>query len=276
MADFGPAFPLLFKFIDANDKLSIQVHPGDDYAQAHENDLGKTEAWVVVQAAPNARLICGLKKNLTRAEVETGVSTNTLETLLNEFPVFEGDCVYVPAGTVHAIEAGSLIYEVQQASDVTYRLYDWGRTGDDGKPRALHVQKSLAVMDYADTREHRTKPLTLMEGANKRIVLAACRYFTVERFDVWDVLERPLDDGFEVLTVVSGQGRVSAAGQSAQVAAGDTVLVPAACDSYELLPEGGMMSAFLTRVPESVSAYADALLKSGATRDDIKALGGLI
>src|SRR3989339_165026 len=224
----GNTFPLLFKFIDANDRLSIQVHPGDDFAKRHENDLGKTEAWIVVQAGPGARLICGLKRELSREEVEDGVRNNTLETLLNEFPVSEGDCIFVPAGTVHAIEAGCLIYEVQEASDVTYRLYDWGRTGDDGKPRALHVEKSLSVMDYRDIRDHRTQPLTRLEGANKRIVYAGCGYFALERFDVWDTLTRPLEARFEVVTVLNGRGRITAGGHSVDVVAGGTGLVPAA------------------------------------------------
>ncbi|MFH0922217.1 MAG: type I phosphomannose isomerase catalytic subunit [Fibrobacterota bacterium] len=272
----GNAFPLLFKFIDANDRLSIQVHPGDAYAKANENDLGKTEAWIVLGAAPGAKLICGLRNRLTRADVEAGVRNNTLETMLNEFPVREGDCIFVPAGTVHAIEAGCLIYEVQQASDVTYRLYDWGRLGDDGKPRALHVEKSLSVMDYHDIADHRTHSFSLMEGANKRIVLAACGYFAIERFDIWDVLFRPLDSGFEVVTVIAGSGRISGGGHSADIAAGDTVLVPAACESYNILPHEGALQLFITFVPESKLAYAEALLKSGADQDDIKALGGLI
>jgi mannose-6-phosphate isomerase len=137
--------PLLYKFIDANDRLSIQVHPDDAYAGAHENDLGKTEAWVVVHADPGAKLICGLKRKLSRAEIESGIQNNNLETLLNEFEVQTGDVIYVPAGTVHAIESGTLIYEVQEVSDITYRLYDWGRAGMDGKPRALHVAQSLVV-----------------------------------------------------------------------------------------------------------------------------------
>ena len=148
LAVFGPRFPLLAKFIDAQDKLSVQVHPADEYAQQHEGGkLGKTEAWYILHADPGAVLIHGLRRTITSEQVRQAIANVTLDSLLHEEPVQTGDVVFVPAGTVHAINAGIILYELQEYSDVTYRLYDYGRLTAEGKPRELHVEKALDVMD---------------------------------------------------------------------------------------------------------------------------------
>lgn len=161
-------FPVLIKLIDAADNLSVQVHPSDEYALAHEGQYGKTEMWYVVDAAEGAGLYVGFKRSMTVAEVKAHIEANTLTDALNFFPVKAGDCFFIPSGTVHAIGKGCLIAEVQQNSNLTYRVYDYGRIGADGKPRALHVEKALAVLD---TEKYTPQP--------KGDVLASCRYFTV-------------------------------------------------------------------------------------------------
>lgn len=161
-------FPLLIKLIDAADNLSVQVHPSDEYALANEGQFGKTEMWYVVDAAPGAGLYVGFRRALTREAYETAIADGTLTEALNFFPVKPGDCFFIPAGTVHAIGKGCLIAEVQQNSNLTYRVYDYGRKGADGKPRALHVEKALRVTD-----------LRAFTPARFSDALAACPYFTV-------------------------------------------------------------------------------------------------
>ena len=146
IAIFGQRFPLLAKFIDANDKLSVQVHPDDSYARRYESGkLGKTEFWYVLAAAPGASIVHGFKAPTSRREVQQAIEAVTLENLLYEVPVSAGDVIFVPAGTVHAIGGGVLLYELQEYSDITYRMYDYGRLTASGTPRDLHVERSLDV-----------------------------------------------------------------------------------------------------------------------------------
>jgi len=268
--------PLLVKFIDANDRLSIQVHPDDAYARREENDFGKTEAWHVVHAEPGARMICGLKRPLTPEEVMTGLETNSLEKELNEFAVKTGDTVFVPAGTVHAIEAGTIIYEVQEVSDVTYRLYDWGRLGDDGKPRDLHVESSLKVMNYNDTADHRTTPVTITGRGFTREVLAACGYFSLEKITVDKVIDRNMKGSFESITCLSGSGQIAFGKSRMAIEKGETLLLPAALKRWEARPDNNQLSFLLTYVPESAGTLIGELQASGVHYNDIAKLGGLI
>jgi len=140
-------FPLLAKFIDARADLSVQVHPDDTYAQAHEGGkLGKTECWYILRAEPGARVVYGLKRSSSVAEVRRAVEETQLDELLNAFEVHSGDVIFVPAGTVHAICSGVVLYELQEYSDVTYRLYDYGRIQANGRPRELHLERGLALL----------------------------------------------------------------------------------------------------------------------------------
>lgn len=275
LSEIIPDFPLLIKFIDARDTLSIQVHPGDAYAEKHENDRGKTEAWHVVHAEKGARMICGLKKGATPEKIRKGALEGGLEQWLNEFPVQTGDTVFVPAGTVHAIEKGTLLYEVQEASDVTYRLYDWGRTDEAGKPRALHVERSLEVLDINDFADHHTRPVSLPVAGGKRTVLAACGYFVLEKITADGRMERALENGFEVLSVLSGNGNVYYEGGRENAAPGETILLPAGLKSWALMPESPRMEALVSWAPGSTEKAEQALLKAGVPDKDFKNLGGL-
>ena len=147
--DQGDKFPLLIKLIDAKDDLSVQVHPDDAYAHVHENgELGKSEAWVILEAEEGASLVIGLKEGTTKKAFEDALKAGELEKVLNRLPVKSGDVVDIPAGLLHAIGSGIMLAEVQQNSDTTYRVYDWNRVGLDGKSRELHVEKSLETIDF--------------------------------------------------------------------------------------------------------------------------------
>jgi mannose-6-phosphate isomerase len=153
-------FPLLVKLLDANQDLSVQVHPDDAYARVHENgDPGKTEMWYVLHAGPGAELIYGLAPGANAADFRRAAQEGRLNEQLHRLPVHAGDCVFVPAGTVHALLAGAVVAEVQQNSDTTYRVYDWGRLGADGRPRALHLEKALAVIDWAQVAPDKIAPV---------------------------------------------------------------------------------------------------------------------
>ncbi len=178
----GRRFPLLFKFIDAQDDLSVQVHPDDAEAQAMEQyPFGKTEAWYILDNVPGAKLILGLQSPAQPAEVETRIKDNTLVDLMASVPVQRGDVLFVPAGTVHAIGKGIVLAEIQENSDITYRLYDWGR---QAKGRELHVEQSLKVMDYAPLAEPKIPSVVIHHPRFDQRFLVACRYFVLELLEI--------------------------------------------------------------------------------------------
>ncbi|MBA2393578.1 MAG: hypothetical protein H0V70_12650 [Ktedonobacteraceae bacterium] len=176
---YGQRFPLLAKFIDANAQLSVQVHPDDTYATEHEGGkLGKTEFWYILATEPGATIVYGFKEQVSHTQVEQAIQNVTLDALLHQEEVQPGDVIFVPAGTVHAIGSGILLYELQEYSDVTYRMYDYGRLTASGQPRELHIERSLAVSSY-DVAPHIKKiPVSLAGGPGyEERCLVACRYF---------------------------------------------------------------------------------------------------
>ena len=176
-------FPLLVKLLDASKPLSVQVHPNDAYALAHEgNELGKSEMWVVLRAKPHAELILGVKRGTTPDAFRQAIADNRLEPFLHRVPVKTGDHVCVPAGTLHAIMGGLLIAEIQQNSNTTYRVYDWGRVGADGQPRPLHVDQALDVIDFDRVEPAVPQPIVLAdEEGFRRELLCRNPYFVTER-----------------------------------------------------------------------------------------------
>ena len=177
-------FPLLVKLLDANKKLSVQVHPKDDYARNHENgELGKSEMWVVLDAAPEAAIIYGLSQPASWEDLHLAIKTGNLQDYLNQVPIQRGDHICVPAGTLHAILAGAVIAEIQQNSNVTYRVYDWNRAGSDGQPRELHIKKALDVINFNQVRCRLPKPEVIEANDDfSRQRLCQNKYFTTERF----------------------------------------------------------------------------------------------
>lgn len=203
-------FPLLVKLLDANTPLSVQVHPNDAYALAHEgNELGKSEMWVVLHAEPDAELILGVKSGTTADAFRRGIEEGRLEPYLHRVAVTSGDHVCVPAGTLHAIMGGLIIAEIQQNSNTTYRVYDWGRMGADGRPRPLHVEKALDVIDFDRVEPAVRQPVVLAEETGfRREQLCRNRYFVTERL----VLEPGVEfenqrdgDTLEIWGVLAGE-----------------------------------------------------------------------
>lgn len=204
-----PRFPLLFKYLDCQRDLSVQVHP-DDFAAARLNppDLGKTEAWLVLDAAPGSRIFAGLKSVIDRETLAREVGKGRTELCLHSFEARAGQVVFIPAGTVHALGAGLLVAEIQQASDTTYRLYDWDRVGPDGQPRQLHVQESLAAIDYSAKQVYPLSPQPVgqphaPQPSVERLI--ACDKFVLDR--IVATKEQPLggDNRFHILSVLEGE-----------------------------------------------------------------------
>lgn len=233
-------FPLLIKLLDANQPLSVQVHPKDDYANVHEQgELGKTEMWYILQAEPGAHLIYGLKPGVTRESFRQALETGQLEPCLHRLPVKAGDTIFIPAGSVHAIMEGIVLAEIQQNSDTTYRIYDWNRPGADGKPRPLHIDKALEVINFDQIEPGRAIPQLLEEQQGlRRELLVSCPYFNVERvtFAGTGVSFKGNNDGrtFEIWGGMSGQGQVSWARGSLELPAIRFTLLPARLGNFEI------------------------------------------
>ena len=224
---FGNEFPLLIKFIDARDDLSIQVHPTDEIAHRQGRERGKTEMWYLMPSEPEATLLCGLKKHITPDEYKQMVSEKTIVDAIARYPVHEGDCFFLPAGRIHAIGSGCFLAEIQQTSDVTYRIYDFDRHDDLGRPRELHTELAAESINYDVLPDYQTH---YTPAKNQRVQLVECPYFTTSVYD----LDQPINldytslDSFVILIGLSGAGIVTEAdGTHFVLRAGETVLLPA-------------------------------------------------
>lgn len=230
-------FPVLIKLIDANDSLSIQVHPDDTYAAREENgSYGKTEVWYIVDAEPGAELIYGFRQDMTQESFRSAVAQNELKPCLNSVPVHAGEVYFVPSGLVHAIGKGILICEIQQNSDTTYRVYDWGRVGADGKPRPLHIDKAANVSCLSRERKTDFSPALLSdENGVKRYAVADCKYFKVEKREQ-NTASKISTDGtsFIALTFVRGEGEIVSAEGNQHFRQGDSFFLPAVPETYEI------------------------------------------
>ncbi len=230
----APSFPLLMKLLDCNRTLSVQVHPNDEQAaRLTPPDLGKTEAWFVLAAEAGSKIYAGLKPGVTRDELAAALARGDCETLLHEFEPRVGDCVFIPAGTVHALGAGLLIAEIQQASDTTFRLFDWNRVDAEGKPRALHIEQSLATIDYNRGPVDAQMPQRVSAGRER---LVACDQFVLDRVTLDGPTTIGGDDRFHVLCVVDGAASAANDPVRAPLAVGDVALAPAAAGAIELTP----------------------------------------
>ena len=254
-ANTGDEFPLLIKFIDALTDLSIQVHPNDELAAVrHNGSKGKTEMWYVVAAEPGAHLLAGMTQEITPEEYEKRVADGTITDVLARHDVHPGDVFFLPAGRIHAICGGCFIAEIQQTSDITYRIYDYGRLGLDGKPRQLHTELAKDAIDYKVYPEYRT-PYTPVKDAENEVV--SCKYFTTSIYDLDQAVTKNLEDtdSFLVVMCLSGHGSLTDAepvydaegrrgptkGHVIDLRQGETVLVPATSTGVTFKPaEGGM------------------------------------
>jgi mannose-6-phosphate isomerase len=247
-------FPVLTKFIDARAPLSVQVHPDDAYARRVEGEpFGKTECWLILSADPGATLVLGWRRGTDRAEFERRVAGGTLGELVRQVPVAAGDAFYLPAGTLHAIGAGIVLFEVQQASDLTYRIFDWNRLGADGKPRALHVEKAADVLDFGAARTATVRPFAYVANGMRRTALVADAHFIFERLEL-DETPRTfsLDDLPLALTASGAPLEVAANGAGVELAPFETALVPAGAGACTLRAKEGTAEVLAaTPVPEA-------------------------
>ncbi len=231
-------FPLLIKLLDANRWLSVQVHPDDRYALEHEGEFGKTEMWVVLHAEPGAELIYGLKRGVTRQAFEAAVAQDNAIELLHRVAVRAGDTIFVPAGTVHALGPGIIVAEIQQNSDTTYRIYDWGRMGNDGKPRPLHVRKALDVIDWNMVEPAPVIPQELArEPGLHQELLVECPYFRTERFHAsagTTLNGECAGETCEIWAVLKGQATVHWQGAPVTLNAIEWVLLPATLGGFHV------------------------------------------
>ena len=241
-------FPLLFKFLDCREKLSVQVHPNDAQgAKLPTPDLGKTEAWVVLAAEPGSVIYAGLKRGFDRGAFERELNHGTCDLCLHRFEPKVGDCLFLPAGVIHAPGGGILMAEIQQSSDVTFRLHDWNRVGADGKPRALHIDAALDVINYDYGPAN---PQTPQPTADPRVAqLVACEKFVLERITLDDQpYAIPVDDRCRILAVCDGAATLSSGtAEAAPFVVGETALIPAACRTTQLVgrPGATVLSAYL-------------------------------
>ncbi len=222
-------FPLLYKFLDAHLNLSVQVHPDDQAASRLDPpDQGKTEAWIVLAAEPGSRIYAGLKQGCSRQIFEQALAEGRILEWLHCFEPKVGDCVFLPAGTVHALGAGLLVAEIQQSSDTTFRLYDWDRLGPDGKPRPLHIAQALEVIDF---QRGPIDPVRSSPADQPGQTLIRCPYFTVDRYQLasGDKCSWGGDNRFHILSVLDGQLEASHRFLERPVVCSETILLPAAC-----------------------------------------------
>ena len=243
--DTGDEFPLLIKFIDAKDDLSIQVHPGDELAaRTNPGMKGKTEMWYVVGADKGAHLLSGLTQEISPEEYEDRVRDHTITDVLARHDIAPGDVFFLPAGRIHAICAGSFVAEIQQTSDLTYRIYDYGRLGLDGKPRDLHIEQAKEAIDYTVHDDYKTE---YVRRKNAEIPLVSCQYFTTTLFDVDKACSKDLSgmDSFLVVMCVGGKGtlidsELNGLDYAVDLRQGETVLIPATSTGISLRPDGSM------------------------------------
>ncbi len=235
---FGIEFPLLIKFIDANDVLSIQVHPDDEMSKKRHNAYGKTEMWYILENELNAELICGFKKEVSKEEYLKALAEGKLKDILNSEKVAPGDCFFIPAGRVHAIGAGILLAEIQQTSDITYRIYDFDRKDAAGKSRELHTELAVDVIDYTAQTEYKTQ---YEEKLNQTVSLVDCEYFTTRTlsFDATLARDFNLIDSFVIYIATEGSFEIIYNnGETILVEKGETVLVPASLKEFKLSAKG--------------------------------------
>lgn len=221
-------FPVLIKLIDARDNLSVQVHPDNDYALRVEGEYGKTEMWYIVDCDEGASLIYGFKEEISKEEFRRAIEENTLLDKVNTVPVKKGDVFFIEAGTLHAIGKGILIAEIQQNSNTTYRVYDYGRVGADGKPRELHVEKALDVTNLEKKRASDDKKITVKLGSSDVEVLAVCEYFSAVLLQVETASSFTADEKtFMHMLVTDGEGEAVFEDTAIKLKKGSSIFVPA-------------------------------------------------
>lgn len=239
--NFGTTFPLLIKFIDARDDLSIQVHPDDKLAKERHNSFGKTEMWYVVNAAPGATLYSGFEKQMTPETYVKSIEENNFTDYLKKYDVKKGDVFFLPAGRVHAIGAGTFVAEIQQTSNITYRIYDYNRVGVDGKPRELHTELAKDAIDYTLLDDYKN---SYTRKENEAVLLESCQYFTTNLLEQTQTITRNYKDvdSFVIYICMGGSCLIEDnKGNTLNVKQGESILIPADTNAVTIKPEQGVL-----------------------------------
>jgi mannose-6-phosphate isomerase len=233
---FKEEFPLLIKFIDANEDLSIQVHPDDELAQNRHQSFGKTEMWYIIQADENAELISGFNQRIDKETYLRHFNEGTLMNILNKEKVFEDDVFFIPAGRVHTLGKGLLLTEIQQSSDLTYRIYDFDRTDSSGKKRPLHIDLALDAIDYNYYAEYKTR---YENKDNVPVEIVRSQYFTTNKMILNREMEKNIKslDCFVIYICLDGKGSIKHHDEHFPVKLGDVILIPADASHYRLIPD---------------------------------------
>jgi mannose-6-phosphate isomerase len=238
-ANYGDNFPLLIKFIDAQQNLSVQVHPNDEMAKLRHDSLGKTEMWYVIGAEKGAKITSGFSQEITKKEYKARVLNNTFSDVLQTYDTKPGDVFFLPAGRVHAIGAGVFLAEIQESSDITYRIYDYNRKDKDGKTRELHIDQARDAIDYEVLDDYRTQ---YEVEKDEPVELVACPYFTTSLYDLTEEISCDYSelDSFVIFMCVEGSCQLTDnEGHTLPVEAGETVLLAATTENVKLVPNGG-------------------------------------
>ncbi|HXX19511.1 MAG TPA: type I phosphomannose isomerase catalytic subunit [Candidatus Acidoferrum sp.] len=259
-------FPLLVKFIFPHDKLSIQVHPDDEYAARHEQAAGgrgKTEMWYAVDARPGAEVLVGLRPEVTRESFARAISDGTAENCLGHIPIRSGDAVFVPAGTAHTIGPGSVLCEIQEQSDLTYRVYDYNRRDAKGQSRPLHIEKAFDVIRFGRQLGGKIEPVAIRRGSFVATHYAACRYFATEHWAFTDTIEVAASrEHFDLFIFLEGSGQICWHTGRVAYAPMQVWFVPAALGQFQLLPNA-QTALLRTYVPASLDDLKQDLAKRG-------------
>ncbi|KOA20584.1 mannose-6-phosphate isomerase ManA [Clostridium homopropionicum DSM 5847] len=245
---FKDKFPLIIKFIDANKDLSVQVHPNDEYARIYENGQnGKNEMWYTIDCKPGARIVYGLKEDVTKERFLSSINENKIKDCLNYIEVLPGDFVYIPSGTIHAIGEGIVIAEIQQSSNLTYRVYDYDRVDKNGNKRELHVDKALEVIDFNTIKTDKQKDNKINIGGNSTMqckIKSHC--FNVDLYDIKEEIDEVSDKNrFFTYLVVEGKGKIKYGDETMDIDVGDSILIPAELGKYTIEGQGKMLKTYI-------------------------------
>lgn len=268
--DHRPGFPLLAKFLFTRGKLSVQVHPDDDYAARHEaaaGGRGKTEMWYALHAEPGAEVLVGLDPDVTLERFRTAIADGTAEQFLQRVPLHAGEAVFVPARTAHTIGAGLVLCEIQEYSDLTYRVYDYNRRDAKGQARELHIEKALAVMQFGKQSGGKIAPLRVDRGPITETYFLACRYFATEKWEFAEpVAATSSRDHFDLLIFLEGSGNIECHHEHFDYAPAQAWIIPAALGAYEIAPRS-RTSLLRTYVPTDMNEFVRRLEDRGVSKD---------
>jgi mannose-6-phosphate isomerase len=265
-ADRGSAFPLLVKFIFSEDKLSVQVHPDDEYAAQHEKAAGgrgKTEMWYAVRARAGAEVLVGLKPGVDREKFEQSIGNGSAEECLERIAMREGDAIFVPARTAHTIGAGLVLCEIQEHSDLTYRVYDYNRRDAKGRARELHVEKALEVIRFGEQSVGKIEPVSVRRGPVTETFFVTCRYFGTEKWEFVEAVAAITSrEHFDLMIILEGAGNFTWGDSRAEYSPAQVWMIPAALGAYRIEPTARTV-LLRTYVPSDANEFLQHLKDSG-------------